>query len=481
MLQKTVVFNLRSANVEINPEPDRLQSDLEKLQAEATILRSERKEIKQALKNNVVVWREFKTSLEQKEEECNKLGNELKLLQELVARKQKDYDGTKKEVQVLREVVVSKQKENAFCEESLNDLCSKIALCETRLEQCKHLYEELHFSNWLQLVKDCQSDENSITKAMVLRNKVEERIKLNLGIPNCCRGAVWQIITPLRESRRRFMQGNSHLYYELLEIPSNSEKLILRDINRSFPNREFHHPMQENDRVNSLCNILKAYSNWDPSLGYCQGMNFLVSFLLLYMEQEDAFWTFLMLMKHYRMVGLFQQGRMLPLFIAKFSTEVKRLLPTLHEHFEKENIYSVMYLTEWFTCMFVYNLARETTALIWDLFFFRNGQEELFRVGLALLEIYQESLMKLSMEGILLLLKKKIRSVPPKQLIATAQAIQLSSEVIDFLNSIEVRWKQGDDGMRRMCVFIKQQQQIEIAPEPSKRSPKPPLMRKEDP
>jgi len=102
MLQKTVVFNLRSANVEINPEQDRLQSELENLQTEATILRSERKEIKQALKNNVVVWREFKTSLEQKEEECNKLGNELKLLQELVARKQKDYDGTKKEVQVLR-------------------------------------------------------------------------------------------------------------------------------------------------------------------------------------------------------------------------------------------------------------------------------------------------------------------------------------------------------------------------------------------
>ena len=39
-------------------------------------------------------------------------------------------------------------------------------------------------------------------------------------------------------------------------------------------------------RLSSLFNVLKAYSNWDPSLGYCQGMNFIVGFLLMYVDQE---------------------------------------------------------------------------------------------------------------------------------------------------------------------------------------------------
>ncbi len=34
-----------------------------------------------------------------------------------------------------------------------------------------------------------------------------------------------------------------------------------------------------------------------------------------------------------------------------------------------------MYVTEWFTTMFVYNLSRETVALIWDLFFYDEGYQ----------------------------------------------------------------------------------------------------------
>jgi hypothetical protein len=49
----------------------------------------------------------------------------------------------------------------------------------------------------------------------------------------------------------------------------------------------------------------------------------------------------------------------------------------------------VTYSTEWFTTMFVYSLPIETTARIWDIFFFGDGPQVLFRVGLALLKIYE--------------------------------------------------------------------------------------------
>lgn len=42
---------------------------------------------------------------------------------------------------------------------------------------------------------------------------------------------------------------------------------------------------------NRLYNVLKAYSNFDKEVGYCQGINYLAAFFILYIEEdEDAFW-----------------------------------------------------------------------------------------------------------------------------------------------------------------------------------------------
>ena len=40
----------------------------------------------------------------------------------------------------------------------------------------------------------------------------------------------------------------------------------------------------------ALKRVLFAYARHNPSVGYCQGMNFLTALLLLLMEEEAAFW-----------------------------------------------------------------------------------------------------------------------------------------------------------------------------------------------
>lgn len=53
----------------------------------------------------------------------------------------------------------------------------------------------------------------------------------------------------------------------------------MRDIDRTFPSDEMFR-----DAVGKEClmNVLKAYALFDPEVGYCQGMAFLVGVLLMF-------------------------------------------------------------------------------------------------------------------------------------------------------------------------------------------------------
>ena len=74
----------------------------------------------------------------------------------------------------------------------------------------------------------------------------------------------------------------------LINHDKHIEKLISKDIGRTFPN----HPLFKNPDSRgqlSLFNILRAYANYDQETGYCQGMNFIVGALLMNLTEEKAF------------------------------------------------------------------------------------------------------------------------------------------------------------------------------------------------
>jgi len=51
---------------------------------------------------------------------------------------------------------------------------------------------------------------------------------------------------------------------------------------------------------NKLFNVLKAYANIDKSIGYVQGLNYIVAIMLVYIEdEEDVFWCLYQLMIKY--------------------------------------------------------------------------------------------------------------------------------------------------------------------------------------
>lgn len=46
--------------------------------------------------------------------------------------------------------------------------------------------------------------------------------------------------------------------------------------------------------IKSLRRLLLAFSLYSPSIGYCQSLNYIAGMLLLFMSEEEAFWTFVM-------------------------------------------------------------------------------------------------------------------------------------------------------------------------------------------
>lgn len=81
-----------------------------------------------------------------------------------------------------------------------------------------------------------------------------------------------------------------NLYSSLLHESSPHEKAIQKDLTRTFPSHKFFQRPQSADGEDmdergrgqdELFNVVKAYSLYDPDVGYVQGSAFIVASLLL--------------------------------------------------------------------------------------------------------------------------------------------------------------------------------------------------------
>ena len=71
---------------------------------------------------------------------------------------------------------------------------------------------------------------------------------------------------------------------ELLKLSSPYEKMIIRDLSRTFPKHDFF-KRADGLGQESLFNVMKAYSLYDSEVGYCQGLSFIAGALLLNVSQ----------------------------------------------------------------------------------------------------------------------------------------------------------------------------------------------------
>uniref|UniRef100_A0A3Q1G2D5 Ecotropic viral integration site 5b n=1 Tax=Acanthochromis polyacanthus TaxID=80966 RepID=A0A3Q1G2D5_9TELE len=259
-----------------------------------------------------------------------------------------------------------------------------------------------------------------------VRKKKEKQLKdlVRKGIPHHFRAIVWQLLCnaqnmPIKDQ-----------YSELLKMTSPCEKLIRRDIARTYPEHEF---FKEKDSLGQevLFNVMKAYSLVDREVGYCQGSAFIVGLLLMQMPEEEAFCVFVKLMQDYRLRELFKPSMAeLGLCMYQFECMIQEQLPELHMHFQAQSFHTSMYASSWFLTIFLTSFPLPVATRIFDIFMC-EGLEIVFRVGLAILQMNQAELIQLDMEGMLQHFQKVIPhqlDSGPDKVIQTAYQVKYNAK-----------------------------------------------------
>uniref|UniRef100_A0A8C7X7I4 Ecotropic viral integration site 5 like n=1 Tax=Oryzias sinensis TaxID=183150 RepID=A0A8C7X7I4_9TELE len=226
------------------------------------------------------------------------------------------------------------------------------------------------------------------------RRKKDKLLKelIRKGIPHHFRAIVWQLLGNATDMPVK------NQYSELLKMSSPCEKLIRRDIARTYPEHEFFKG-QDSLGQEVLFNVMKAYSLVDREVGYCQGSAFIVGLLLMQMPEEEAFCVFVRLMQEYRLRELFKPSMAeLGLCIYQFEYMLQEQLPELNVHFRSQSFHTSMYASSWFLTLFLTFLPLPVATRIFDIFMY-EGLEIIFRVGLAILQYNQTDLIQLDMEG----------------------------------------------------------------------------------
>ncbi|XP_034509797.1 ecotropic viral integration site 5 protein homolog isoform X3 [Ailuropoda melanoleuca] len=259
-----------------------------------------------------------------------------------------------------------------------------------------------------------------------VRKKKEKQVKdlVRKGIPHHFRAIVWQLLCSAQSMPIKDQ------YSELLKMTSPCEKLIRRDIARTYPEHNF---FKEKDSLGQevLFNVMKAYSLVDREVGYCQGSAFIVGLLLMQMPEEEAFCVFVKLMQDYRLRELFKPSMAeLGLCMYQFECMIQEHLPELFVHFQSQSFHTSMYASSWFLTIFLTTFPLPVATRIFDIFM-SEGLEIVFRVGLALLQMNQAELMQLDMEGMLQHFQKVIPHQfdgGPDKLIQAAYQVKYNSK-----------------------------------------------------
>jgi hypothetical protein len=151
------------------------------------------------------------------------------------------------------------------------------------------------------------------------------------------------------------MNHHKGQYEQLLkyeDYPDYFLRAIKQDINRTVSKS-----LTSTEELQSLSNILIAFSRRNPYVGYCQGLNFVAYFLLtMQFTEEEVFWIMSQIietvipMDYYtNMIGVVCDQQV-------FLNVLGQIYPQITAKFNEVGLDPSVLSIEWFVCLFTSSL-----------------------------------------------------------------------------------------------------------------------------
>ncbi|KFO69942.1 TBC1 domain family member 9B, partial [Cuculus canorus] len=231
-------------------------------------------------------------------------------------------------------------------------------------------------------------------RGMCMYRTAKTRELVQKGIPESLRGELWLLFSGAWNE----MVTHPGYYADLVEKSMGKYNLateeIERDLHRSMP----EHPAFQNELgIAALRRVLTAYAFRNPTIGYCQAMNIVTSVLLLYCNEEEAFWLLVALCE--RMLPDYYNTRVVGALVDQgiFEELTREYLPQLSEKMQDLGVISTISLS-WFLTLFLSVMPFESAVVIVDCFFY-EGIKFILQVSLAILDANMEKLLQCCDEG----------------------------------------------------------------------------------
>ena len=311
---------------------------------------------------------------------------------------------------------------NNYNKKIFEDIEHKIKRIKKWVKMSRYVIKENQNQNTnVNIPKENNSKNSKLNKNLILSNYTDIKIETGLflyfknkpskffrrikkGPPDCFRWCSWCIINFIPHDRNNIIYEN----YTNMILEKENKDRIIRDIQRTFTQQK--KDKNELRKIEtSLYKILKSFWNLDRDLGYCQGMNLIVGFLLTISQfnERDTFFllssmfsnTFKSRKKYeYNIRGLFyEEFPLLNLLNYIFENLLEHNFSNLKRHLDKLGITIDLWMSRWFHTLFTIVLPINWCKRVWDNIFAENIFF-LVKFGICFTQMIQDDILKMEEE-----------------------------------------------------------------------------------